>query len=336
MNKYNYVFLSGGGEIFKISFLDAANLSNVFYLSKAYRPQNFIGKILYRIHFSKQVNKIFKLPFKNLWNSCRIRFSFAQKRKLCFILFTDWVSIIDDIKLISYLRKHYPDCKIVWFAQDIIDSYKSRYSGKPFDIKKLKKDLDLIVSYDMKDAEKYGLLYHNTVLSKIDLADDSSIPQNDLYFLGKPKSRLNQLVDLAIKFKNYGLKCGIYLLGVAPEDQIKVDGITYLSEPLTYKENLKYMKKSRCVLELMQPGAVGYTFRTSEALLYGKKLITNNSAIVNAPFYDKDNIFVLGSDFDMRIKEITKKIKEETKAEYQNTDILSPIHFLNFLDEQLG
>lgn len=53
---------------------------------------------------------------------------------------------------------------------------------------------------------------------------------------------------------------------------------------MTYQENIQHTLHTRCLLEIMQQGGLGYTQRVMEAICEGKKLLTNNSTIKEAPF----------------------------------------------------
>jgi hypothetical protein len=86
----------------------------------------------------------------------------------------------------------------------------------------------------------------------------------------------------------------------------------------------------------MQPGAVGYTFRTSEALLYNKKLITNNQPIENAPFFNADNIIVLNELSNDFFERAAKKILDGKTVQYDNTDLISSKHLLDFVEKRLN
>ena len=56
------------------------------------------------------------------------------------------------------------------------------------------------------------------------------------------------------------------------------------------------MFSSKAVLDIVQDGQVGLTIRTMETICYRKKLITNNTDVINYDFYNPDNIFVIGKD----------------------------------------
>ena len=65
---------------------------------------------------------------------------------------------------------------------------------------------------------------------------------------------------------------------------------------------LQFIQESRCILEIVKNGQVGFTMRTMEALFFERKLITNNLEILEADFYVPDNFFVLGHDNPNELK----------------------------------
>ena len=52
--------------------------------------------------------------------------------------------------------------------------------------------------------------------------------------------------------------------------------------------------QSRAILDIVQKGQHGLTWRPMEAMCFRKKLITNDPEIEGYSFYRKENIFVLG------------------------------------------
>lgn len=91
-------------------------------------------------------------------------------------------------------------------------------------------------------------------------------------------------------FTSYGLKCEFYITHVKPEDQIKRDGIIYSNSFMPYKEMLYKSVNCRFMFDINQAGAVGYTSRFLEAVIYNKLLITDNVAVKHTKFYSSGNI----------------------------------------------
>ena len=65
---------------------------------------------------------------------------------------------------------------------------------------------------------------------------------------------------------------------------------------MNYIDVLSHIRQSKLMVEIVQKGQIGLTARSLEAMFFETKLITNNIDIKRYPFYNKDNIFVLGSD----------------------------------------
>lgn len=333
--KYNFVILGPQWDLYKISFKDVVKQNDVCYIDDDISYRGSLYRFFHRLHFSMKMNSIFLLPFKKLWLYSKINPSFKNKKDICFIIFSTWVNESPETKVVPFLRKRYPNCKIVWFVQDILKTIRNPYTKKNIDVYEMKKKCDLVVSYDMNDAKKYDLAYHPTVLSPIPVLVEKKY-QSDIFFIGKSKKRLDLLIEISKRFRDYGIKCNFMIYGIPAENRRCSDYINYINVPLSYSESLIYAQNAKCLLELMQPDAVGYTFRTSEAVLYGKKLITNNPYIKSAPFYNDKDIVFFSEPTESFFEETSRKIQEGSLAQYKNFACLAPAHLLNFIEVKLN
>ena len=190
---------------------------------------------------------------------------------------------------VHYLKNKYIDAKYVCFYQDLVKSHP----GADPDI--LSEFFDLILSYDKGDVEKYGLIYHPTVFSRYAVEQDLSIPESDIYFVGLAKDRFNSIFEIYYKLREAGFICDFYLSGVPPLNQIKEEGIHYIDK-MGYMDNLKHVVRTKCLLEIIQNGAKGSTVRTWEAIMYDKKLLTNNVSIVDDFYYNAEYISLINNN----------------------------------------
>lgn len=327
-----YVILGKDGDLYRFSFQEIVNNGGV-YISDFFKSKNKFVSFIAKIHLSNKISKYINIPFKSFW----LRKTFSKipydKDELCFIIFGDWIRIENSIYVTSILRKMFPGCKLVWFLLDLVKTIKPMYSTEPIDVFKFKSRFDLIVSYDRRDVEKYGLLYHPTVLSKIPLTGVENSPSYDVFFLAAYKGRLDKLIKICKILSGNGLKCGFFVYKVPKNRRVQVDGICYIDNPISYKDNIRMVSKSKCLLELIQTDSVGYTYRTSEALLYSKILITDNNAIKTAPFYDAQNIFLV-DELDDKLLQLKDCILKGDEVVYNNAEIVKPMHFISFLNEQ--
>ena len=150
-------------------------------------------------------------------------------------------------------------------------------------------------SYSEQDCLQYNLnLYHQFhIISKSDI-DVEINPIYDFFFVGSDKGRISTIVELAHRISSLGFS---YLFKVVPtasnySDQEK----QFLSKPIPYNEVIGYIKKSKCVVDIVSNQNCGLTYRSLEAYIFKKKLITNYMNIINESFYNKDNVFIIGYD----------------------------------------
>ena len=138
---------------------------------------------------------------------------------------------------------------------------------------------DKVITIDEGDAERYGLELHPFFYSAIP-KEDLAIPESDCFYVGNAKERLDDLLAVYELFLSMGLKCDFHIVGVSEERQKYQESIIY-NKPMNYDDVVCHIKKSKMLLEIMQEGQTSGTLREHEAVIYGKKLITNNKYIVN-------------------------------------------------------
>jgi len=331
--KYNFVYLGSDWDLYKIIYSDIQKLPNAIYIPGNFPPSNSLKGILYRIHFNKNINRIIPLPGKKIWNRTYFHNSFSTDNPICFIFSGRWLEF-QECEIEDYLRKKYPNSKIVLFLTDIVSKLKLiRFSNRPVDINVLKHKYDLILSYDKGDCEKYGFTYHHTIFSEIDM-DENVKPQYDVFFLGRSKGRIKDILKMYEVLRDHGLKCNFHITGVPEEQQKYSEEIVY-NKPMSYIDNLKNVTQSKCLLEIMQEGADGFSIRTNEAICLNKFLITNNEAIKHAPFYRSDYIEVFESSNFHIDESFVNRLRINDRIDYHYKDYFSPIKLLEFIDKKL-
>lgn len=320
--KYNYVIFATDNDYYKVAYKDVIGLEEVKYIWRELDSEDKFLTFLYKLHTSPMTNKFFDLPLKKIWNQKMFKNTFKNNKPICFIFFPGRRKEYNN-GLIEYLRKTYKNSKFVLFYQDLVKKSKMP------EIEMFKKQFDLVLSFDHRDAMVYSLDYYPLVYSPIDIPV-SEISESDVYFVGKAKDRLDEIRESYNIFRNAGLRCDFHVTGVSQED-VKEDGIIY-NQIVPYIENLQRIKATRCMLEIMQKDGHGFTLRYCEAIMYGKKIITNNPEIKEAPFYSEQRIQVFENP-----QEITDKfvMEGEEKVDYGYKDKLSPKRLLDFLDNKL-
>lgn len=287
--KYNYI-IAGGSGFYEVAYSDLYNLPNVVYFKNYIDSINSkIKQLLIRINFNLKLNDFIKTPFSKLVYPWLFPHSFKEARPLCFIFFGTQFAIINTSYL-DYLRRRYPNVKLVLYMQDIVASLPY------YDIKSYKKKFDIVFSYDKGDCEKYNLVYYPTPFSKIDIDKLPKVDEDiDVYFCGAGKTRYPEIFKAYVKCKNQGLKCKFFLMGVPLDKRIDGEGLVY-DKRISYEMNLAYAAKSKCILEIMQENADGYTPRLWEAIMLNKHLLTNNKRVKESNYYNPNNILVINEN----------------------------------------
>ena len=326
---YNLVILGSEWELYKNAYKDVV-IGNVKYI-EGYGPKGRLSKKIFALHFSPKINKIISLPFKSLWN--KFYFNNVDKNdRTLFLIFQNWLRVDETIGTTAYIRKHFKNSKIALFLQDIESSMINPFTLKKVDLLSYKSKCDLIISFDKEEANKFKFSYHPTVFSHRHILD-SKKELSDVFFIGKHKGRLNLLIDIYDKLSSIGLNCLFIVQDVPYDQRFQRTGIRYIDASISYYDVLEYIYNTRCILEILQPGAAGYTYRIWEAISYNKRILTNNLSLRESSYYDEKyvSLFSNASDVDLSFfKDISKPPFEVNP----NKDKISPKELIKFIENQ--
>lgn len=331
MDKYNYIILGADWDLYLFSYSDLFGKANVKYIADSFPPANSLKGFIYRLHFHPKINSIINLPGKELWNKSYFDVNFETIKPLCFIIFSNWIE--KNIDIIGFIRKKHPTAKIVCMMQDLVSTKHLRYSRSEFDGNRLNELCDLVISFDQGDCAKYGYIYHSLVFSSFH-GTIEDMPQSDIYMLAKAKNRLKVIYEVYDILHDANLKIDMILTGVPALQQRKNTQIKYSDSGLTYAQNLQHILHTRCILEIMQKGGIGYTQRGCEAVCLDKKLLTNNPRIIEAPFYNPNYISSFDNPKDID-KDFLTSLKVNQTIDYHYKEKMSPIELLNFIEQHL-
>lgn len=67
------------------------------------------------------------------------------------------------------------------------------------------------------------------------------------------------------------------------------------------------MKSTNCILEILQEGQYQQSIRYFEAIIYNKKLLTNNKNVKNLPYFDERYMRYFSSITDIDLSGLKKK-----------------------------
>ena len=278
-------FQYNGFDSMKILLNDVIDDENFFYVeptdSIAYRWLNFF----YLDRVGTAIKKRISVPLrvKAFQQYIQHLNSISKEDEVFFIFVRHEPWFFGEDGFLHFLRKQFPKSKLVYLLINV-----NRYLGINFD--EFCPCFDRVLTIDEGDAEKYGLELHPFFYSPIE-QDDESIAESDCFYVGNAKGRLEEILEAYELLSSNGLRCDFHIVGV-PEDQQRYKECISFNKPLDYDEVVFRTKKTKMLLEIMQEGQTSGTLREHEAVVYGKKLLTNNQYIVNRNFYNPENIFL--------------------------------------------
>ena len=244
------------------------------------------------------------------------------------IIRSHWFEIVDPH--LEAIRYKYPNAKIVLLLSDMIDGscgYLKRI--KNFSVPYIKQRYDYIITYNYEEAKKYEIEFYELPYTKSKLKDDG-IREYDLFFVGNAKNRLSNIHQLYLEATKLGLKCGFWINNVQEEEKLQNTNIIY-NESLSYMQYLAFMMKSRCIVDLCQKNDKT-TLRYNEAVVYNKKLLTDDSTCIHKTLYNSRFIKILPSIIDA---DVLKWVRQEDIVDYGYVDEFSPVRFMEYI-KKLG
>lgn len=253
---------------------------------------------------------------------------FKRSLKKCRISVKHYEMIIinemyrDVEPFIRFIRENNPNARLIYqYWNPLPPDMKNRKIFIKLLQNRKKYDF-VIVSFDKKDCKQYCFTYAPQYIPGSIEKTQNNLPiESDVFFIGKDKGRLKFLKTLDKKLRDLQISSLFWVLPDDKNKKYKKDEEKYLiAKEVPHKEALIQDQKCKAILDVVQKGQMGLTWRAVEALLLEKKLITTLIDIKNYDFYRKENIFILGEDNIEDLKRFLNspyyKIPEEIMREY--------------------
>lgn len=194
----------------------------------------------------------------------------------------------------SYIERKYPKIRIIYWYWNKVNKFTN-----PQIIKHSRTEF---WTFNESDCRKYDMRYNPQYLYYVDIEDDVEI-KSDIIFIGHDHGRLEKIKKIEEAAKKENLICDFRII---PSD----------SENIPYKKTLEIVMTSKSILEINQSNQNGYTLRTLESLFLEKKLITDNKYVMQLPFYNENNIYILGEE-KITIREFLNKKYDKSVSRFQ-------------------
>ena len=299
----NYIYLKGGhkGNDVAPHMIKTEN-DEAFIYTEPWMLFKKWQHFLCHFSLSPTINSYLPLPFKFFWIKKIIKKSkFSNDNPLCILINAHFAPSFSD-GVLKKMRKKYKGLKTVIYFTDKVDFYNRNYRKYP-SLNVIKRRFNLVLSYNILDCEKHSLLLNRYVFNDYSsINDDESIPQSDIFFVGQNKNRLPKILSIYQKANKHGLKCDFWVTKVEDKDQLYKETIHY-NQWLPYYKVLQRVRKTKCVLNIVQDGGMGITEREYEAIGNNKFLLTDNCSIKDTVFFSPDQIISL-DDFEKSVYKI--------------------------------
>lgn len=281
------------------SSLDYPEVHNADVYS-IYRPVNKLLRILRALHIRLGILSGFRFYWLGDW-----------KNKLdCYEKIAIFDSLLDDYPL-DILKKN---------KKKIIFCYRNRIQH-PITHSKMTRNPSILKnryncelwSYNKEDCDEYALNYYSQFhLITQEFVNHEYDIKSDAFFIGLDKGRMPLIMEIYRALLSRGMICDFRVIPRGSnynEDEKKL-----LSSTITYNDVLQLVKGTRCVVDVVSGMNKGLTYRSLEAAILRKKLITNYGDITKEGYYTPDNVFVWGKDDP-------NKLKEFIESEYKETEV---------------
>ena len=238
------------------------------------------------------------------------------------VLFNASIKRYYSAKVLEDIKSKYSNVKLHLFFMDPSTIWASKNAIEI--IEDNKSLFDNIFTVDSNDAREKGWIYWPTPYSKLYI--NISEKTQDLYFCGATKDRHKLLIKLnnALKSNTVRTQFDVFYIKKNEnhlkelQDNIYVQKLSKMKE---YSDTLKDMISSNCILELVTPSqSATFTLRDYEAVVYNKKLLTNNKAIYTFPFYNENYMKYFQDIDDIDFK----WIKKDIEVDYDYSENYSP------------
>ena len=320
----------GYSDYMKNALADILKRKDVVYIDSS--EQRKITKNILRLLSTSKIWWIIQLILlqispKSLIGIDRIE----RQKKTCYIFYEG--SMFSHNKAFNiYLRSKHKESKFVHIYTNIIRSNDVYDNLKTLLYLKKHKMYDMIITFNLADANKYNLVFFEQVFSKVEV-DEQKYNKSDIFFCGIDKGRLDIIIQIYERLTSNGIVCDFNIVGVKQEKQKYASEIKYHDKLIPNSEMLSMLAGTNCILEILsdttQPGA---SLRMSESIVFGKKLITNNKFIKESTLFNGEQMLQFHEVNDIDFDFIKKKVDHSL---FVTKEKISPIRLLEFLDLNL-
>ena len=315
-----YVFYGPNFRPAYLLYSDIFRLGNVRFYKSPYRilmRKSGCGNGFER--YANGLLRKFKNP-KAMRNKLFIIPDISAEDRACFVFHNPWVTHCIESGYLEVLRNRFPRAML-------IANFLDAQLAKQIDIGTVKAHYDAAYIYDEAEAVVLGIGYEPPPYSKLHDLNSIDEPEYDVSWIGVAKGRLNRLIEVYDSLDRRGVKCHFYVVGARRKDRVERPGIVYAKRFLSDADSFEYTRTSRCLLEIGLPKTDALTSRVREAIVYNKKILSDNPRLAHMPYYAPDMVQIFEDTGSIDVGFFFTNVRG-----YSYSGDFSPVHMLERLE----
>ena len=190
---------------------------------------------------------------------------------------------------------------------------------------------DKVLTAHPYNSKRYGFDYFPYIYTRPSVATLDLNPKADLFFCGVIDEYRYQIVcDILKSCKKNTVKYDMQLFKTEKFKEIEDEDVHY--GLISYDENIERGIESNCILEIVRKDFIGFTQRYFEAIVFDKKLLTNNPMIKEMPYYNSDYMY-----YFEKVDNIDWTwVKKVVDVDYQYSGEFEPENWEKRMIEKIG
>lgn len=318
-----YLIIDDEHELYRLMYADVFKCPE--YDTQEVSPMgklNTFQKIVSKIHFSEKINRRVNLPLKDIWNDkySLSNYEFKPNEKYWIIMLNGTLKKYYSKSYLQAIKEKNTNVKMCLVMYDNTTNPSSKAAMNLVDV------FDIVFSFDKNDCNIYGFEHIFSTLSYPAFVTKDTKYVSDVFFVGYPGGREEILFSTMKKLLTAIQNCLFIVPGLKSGE--KIPGVQY-DKTISYVDELMFTYNTNCVLEVLREGQTGISLRTCEAIMFNKKLLTNNKAIMEMPFYDPRYIQVFSQAEEIDIDFVNSNVIPD----YHYDGMFSPVKILQRLSE---
>lgn len=289
-------------------------------------PQNELGKKLKKIALSYRVNKIVPADYFGYWANLD-HYDYRPGDVYHMILPSSSIAYLSLHYLEGFLKRH---TNVRLYAL-LTDSMHAESPHMELVRKKLFSPVwTKVLTYDRYDAKEFGFEWIGyTYYSSFDFAEADG-QASDLYYIGFDKGgRTDMVLSLYDEGRRNDVSCRFDVLSSRAE---RIGDLPCMKKRISYPQVVSRVKSTNCILEVLQQNQQEQSLRYLEAVVYNKKLLSNNPHLSELPCYDERYMRYFGSadeiDWDW--------VREKADIDFRYDGRFSPVHLFEKIQNDAG